>query len=465
MLEKANDLVGEGGADVSVDDAMVEAEREQHDLADDDLSVAHHGLLLHLVHAENADLGKVQDRRGEEAALLPERGDGEGRALQIFELDLALARVVREPLDLGGEAEQRAPVGVFEHGHGEARLGRGGDADVVVAAPNDLVRRLVEGAVQVGVALERGDDGLDDEGQEVELDALRLSPGLEPLAQIAQGGHVALFDEREVRGRLLRAGHLVEDLLAHALERGALFERLGRGRGRLQRDRLARRLRRGGGRVGSLGRRVGGRGGRVVTVFGGAAHRTDVVFGDAVVRAGGRHAAQVDAEIACELAGGGCGERLLGEVAAAAVAVRHGARGLGAGREVHAREVFANVADGGRGVARGRGLADRGRGGGGGRGDGGGRRGGSGRGLRRGRLRTAGRVGVEHDEVRADGDDLTDLAAEFEDLPRPRARDGHGRLVGHHLGEGLVGLDDDADVDALGPGDDLALGHALADVG
>jgi hypothetical protein len=249
VLEETDDVVGEGGADVPVDDAMVEAEREEHHLADDDLTVADDGLLLHLVHAENRHLGEVQDGGGEEAALLAERGDGKGRALNVFELDLAVARVAREPLDLGADAEQRAPVGVFDDGHDQPRVGRGGDADVVIAAPHDLVGRLVEGGVQLGVALERGDDGLDDEGQEAELDALGRGARLEPLAQIAQRGDVALFDEGEVRGRVLRARHLVEDFLAHALEGHPLFEGLRGGRRRPDRDGLAgegRRRRLGG---------------------------------------------------------------------------------------------------------------------------------------------------------------------------------------------------------------------------
>lgn len=480
-----------------VDDAVVEAEREEHHFADDDLAVADDGLLLHLVHAQNAHLGEVQDGGGEEAALLAERGDGEGRALNVFELDLAVARVVRESLDLGADAEQRAPVGVFDDGHEQPRLGRGGDADVVVAAPHDLVGRLVEGAVQIGVALERGDDGLDDEGQETELDALGRGARLEPLAQIAQRGDVALFDEGEVGGRVLRARHLIEDFLAHALEGHALFEGLRGGRGRPDRDRFA-----GGGRRGRLGG-AGVAGGRVVAGRGrggvlaalGPAGRADVVFGDAAVGARGGHAAQVDVELAGELAGGGGGERLLREVVTrggGAGALRAGGRGGGAaGREVHAGQIFADVADGGGGAARGGRLADRGGGrdgrdadGGGGADVGAGAGGAAGVGGAGGRGQARGdgvgadvgarregrgggrrRVGVEHDEVAADGDDLADLAAELENFAGLGARNGDGGLVGHHLGEGLVGLDEGADFDALGPGDDLALADALADIG
>src|SRR5262249_10544261 len=65
VLEQSDQLVSEGGADVSVDEAMIEAEREKHHVADDDLIASHDGLSLHLVNAEDRNLGEVDDRSGE----------------------------------------------------------------------------------------------------------------------------------------------------------------------------------------------------------------------------------------------------------------------------------------------------------------------------------------------------------------------------------------------------------------
>src|SRR5262245_38926299 len=59
-LEIADDLVGEPGADVSVDEAVIEGEREQHHAADDDLAVFDDGFLFDAVDAEDRDLREVQ---------------------------------------------------------------------------------------------------------------------------------------------------------------------------------------------------------------------------------------------------------------------------------------------------------------------------------------------------------------------------------------------------------------------
>jgi hypothetical protein len=62
----------------------------------------------------------------------------------------------------------------------------------------------------------------------------------------------------------------------------------------------------------------------------------------------------------------------------------------------------------------------------------------------------------------ARGRSAADGAAQLEDRPGLRRGDRDGGLVGHHLDHGLVFLDDVARLHE--PGDDLALGHALADV-
>ncbi len=119
-------------------------------------------------------------------------------------------------------------VGVLDDRDHEARVGRGSDADVVGLAVDELLRLLVERAVQDGVLLERRDDGLHDEGQERELRAVLLGGWLEARAQAHQRGRVALFDEREVRGRLRRLLHLQRDAPSHPDERHALVRCAGR---------------------------------------------------------------------------------------------------------------------------------------------------------------------------------------------------------------------------------------------
>ena len=52
----------------AIDDAVVVGEREVHHRADHDLAVERDRALLDLVHAEDADLRRVEDRRGEQRA-------------------------------------------------------------------------------------------------------------------------------------------------------------------------------------------------------------------------------------------------------------------------------------------------------------------------------------------------------------------------------------------------------------
>src|SRR5438045_8485124 len=112
---------------------MIEAEREEHDVANDDLIAAHDGFALHLVDAEDRDLGEVDDGGGEEAALLAEGGDGEGAADQVLELQAALADIVREAVDLAGEIGERPLAGLLDHGYHQSAFGRGRPAALVVA--------------------------------------------------------------------------------------------------------------------------------------------------------------------------------------------------------------------------------------------------------------------------------------------------------------------------------------------
>ena len=123
-LQGSDDLVRERCAHVAVDDAVIEAEAEQHDLADDDLIVSHHWLLLDLVHAENAHLGEVEDRRREEAALRAEARDRERRAREIRRCDRARLRRGAEAIDLARDLEDRLLIGVLHHRDHQALIRR-----------------------------------------------------------------------------------------------------------------------------------------------------------------------------------------------------------------------------------------------------------------------------------------------------------------------------------------------------
>ncbi len=181
-----------------------------------------------------------------------------------------------------------------------------------------------------------------------------------------------------------------------------------RGRREGQADLAARALRRGRALRGGLDRGAGrGLGG---------VRGLDVVADDAAVGAGGRDRAQVDAELARQLARGRRGERLLVEIGLFC-RVSVGLAGRGRAREVHPRERLFDVTHGCRG-----GLA---------------------LGVRR--RCDGGRVAavaeVEDHEDRVDRHDAALGAAGLEDLAGLGGGDRHRRLVGHDLDHGLVFLD------------------------
>ena len=122
------------------------------------------------VHAEDAALGRIEDRRAEERAVNAAVRDREDAALQILDLDLPLARfhrVIGEiPLDFG----EAFLIGIANDRHDEAALGADGDADVEVMVLNEVI--AIDPAIDRGAALERGDGGFDEKRHEAELDAV-----------------------------------------------------------------------------------------------------------------------------------------------------------------------------------------------------------------------------------------------------------------------------------------------------
>src|ERR1051325_8168949 len=127
VLEVREQRVGEHGAVVAVDDAVVEAEAQVHAPADADLAVLDDGDLLHLVDAHDGDLGVVQDGRRHDAAELAEAGDAERGAGELLDLGLAGLGARGEVVDLARDVEDALLVGVLDDGHDEAGVGGGRD--------------------------------------------------------------------------------------------------------------------------------------------------------------------------------------------------------------------------------------------------------------------------------------------------------------------------------------------------
>ena len=131
------------------------------------------------------------------------------------------ARVAKAPtrlLDLG----EAARVGVAQHRHDQAAVGRDRDADVVVLVIDDVV--AVDRRIDDREASQRLDARLDEERREAELHAVLL---LEILlvagARSVDCRQIDLVEGREHRGRRLRLDQALGDARAQASHRHALL--------------------------------------------------------------------------------------------------------------------------------------------------------------------------------------------------------------------------------------------------
>ena len=135
----------EGDGFLAVDDAVIVGERQIHHRADHHLAVHGHGPLLDLVHAENAGLRRVEDRRRHQRAIDAAIGDGEGAALHVGDLQLPVTRALAIFGDGLLDAGEGQHVGIAQHRHDQALVGADRHADVVVVLVDDVV------AVDLGI--------------------------------------------------------------------------------------------------------------------------------------------------------------------------------------------------------------------------------------------------------------------------------------------------------------------------
>ena len=373
------------------------------------------------MHAEDAHLGVVEDRRGEQASDRTEARDRERGSRELLARGPTRARGIGEPLDLGGDVEQAEPIRVVHHGHEEALIGGRGHADAVALLHHDARALLVEHRVDDRIALEPADDRLDDERQIRELHPLLRRRTLGLIAHLDEPADVDLLDVGVVHRRRVRLLEALRDATTHAAERDLLVGLW------LAADAVHRalgvdvRVHLGLPRLLDLVERFG----RSCHVHGGprrrvvlGAMREHVGLGDAAAVVA--HAREIDSGLAREGSRGRGGEH-------ATIPRRHGrrrgrARGRGHGGRAHGS------------CGLGRHVGDR-------------------------------RVGC----VAEERDHLTDLRDRplgrdvLRDLARERRRDLDRGLVRHHLDERLVRLHGVAGL--LEPTDDLAFDDTLTDRG
>ncbi len=178
------------------------------------------GPALDGVHAEDGRLRIIGDggreHRAEDAAVR----DREGAALELGELDPLVPRPRGEIGQRGLDLAEVHAVGVAEHRHEEAPVGRYGDADVVEIGGHELV--ALDAAVDDRVLLERLYRRLDEEGHEAELRlVLRLEILAVGLADADELGHVDFVEGGEVGGFLPGLHEPPRDSLPHHRQGGA----------------------------------------------------------------------------------------------------------------------------------------------------------------------------------------------------------------------------------------------------
>ncbi len=214
---------------------MIVGEREIHHRADLDLAVDHHRTLLDLVHSENRDLRRIQDRRRHERTEHAAVRKRERAAGELIERDRAVASLLRIRADRGFDLREAHVLGVAQHGHHEPAIRRHRDTDVVELVIDDVV--AVDRSVHGRELAQRLDGRLDEERHEAELHAVRL---LELLfvarTNLTDGGQVDLIERRQHCGRRLRLNQALGDASSHSRHRHALLAaRAGRRRQRCAR--------------------------------------------------------------------------------------------------------------------------------------------------------------------------------------------------------------------------------------
>ncbi len=172
ILQRLLDADEEGHRFLAVDETVIVGQSEAHHRPDLDLAADHHRPFLDLVHAKNAGLRRVEDRRRHQRAVDAAVRDGEGAALQFLDLELAVAGA-------GGRRRRcpsRSARSTCDRSRGSpARrdlVGADRDAEVIVVLVDDV------GAVDLGIDgrdfLERLDAGAHEEAHEAEFCAVFL---------------------------------------------------------------------------------------------------------------------------------------------------------------------------------------------------------------------------------------------------------------------------------------------------
>src|SRR5579875_3633069 len=206
----------------TIDDAMVEGERQRHHRASDNRSVAYHGLLLQSAHRQDRHLGIINDWRAAAAAEAADVVQRKRAAAHLLQGERALLRALDQMLKLCSDLQQRELIRVAQHRHHQSLWRIGSDADVIVSLVDNRALLLVEAGVEDRELLERRNEQLDQQGHVGETGAALLCRSPQCLAQRHQFAAVKLIEGGSVRHGTPRALHMLRDAAAQPGERLAL---------------------------------------------------------------------------------------------------------------------------------------------------------------------------------------------------------------------------------------------------
>ena len=198
-MQLLDHVEAEGSGSDSVDDPVVERDRDVSHGADDDLTVADDRPLDDPVEPDDRDLGVVDERRDQEPAELACARDRDRRVAELLDAEAAGSRAFGEATHVGVQLCDRAPRAASHHRDDEPVVGLHRDTHVDAVEEDDLV--VLEPCVQLRKAHDRRRDCADRvRHQERDVDA----------------GEVALLDERDGGNLAVRARHLLADHAANA---------------------------------------------------------------------------------------------------------------------------------------------------------------------------------------------------------------------------------------------------------
>mmetsp|Transcript_11615 Transcript_11615/g.34891 ORF Transcript_11615/g.34891 Transcript_11615/m.34891 type:complete len:327 (+) Transcript_11615:382-1362(+) len=176
-----------------IDKAMIVCQCHVHDGPWQNLLAHYSGALGDGVHAEDGGLGRVDDGRGQHAAVHAAIADGEGAARHVINADGAVPRLLAQYVDRALHAGKVQLVHVTQHWHYQALGCRHGNADIAVVTVDDV--GAVDDSIHGGNGQQSLGAGLDEGTHEAQLHAMLLQKCvLVVSAQLHEAGHVHLVE-------------------------------------------------------------------------------------------------------------------------------------------------------------------------------------------------------------------------------------------------------------------------------